>query len=454
MAILINGLSLLSGVPQTEIRKLLLIGIPIITGMLSQSVINLVDAALVGQIDGTSLAAVGVGSYATFVTVSIVMGLSAAVQAMVSRYYGAQNLTNLTSPLIAGLLLTIIIGLPLSLLFIYYAAPYLAFFTNDQSVLDIAIPYFQWRTAALIFVGMGFVYRGFWSGIGEAGVYLRIVIWMHIANVIISYLLMFGIGSFQGFGAIGSGMGTASAMLLAALIFSMRTFVIDHRPHIRNRTLTLQSFRRLTALAIPNSVQQTLFALGISLLFTIIGMIGTNEQAIGHILTQLALLLILPAVGLGIAGASHVGQSLGRQSVKDARQWGWHSVRIAVVFFTLLGLPLWLAPEWILGGFTDDPELIALGIRPLQISGLFIPLEVCAIILTQTLLGAGASRHVLAINMGMQWCLFLPSAYLMVTLLNVGLIELWLLQTGQRIVLTVIYTIIWRSNGWTKVQIQ
>lgn len=454
MNLLISGLSLASGVSQAEIRKLLLIGIPIITGMLSQSVINLVDAAMVGQIDGTALAAVGVGSYATFVTVSVVMGLSAAVQAMVARYYGAQNWQSLTSPLIGGLLLTVIIGLPLSLIFIYLSAPYLAFFTSDQDVLAIAIPYFQWRVAALIFVGMGFVYRGFWSGIGEAGVYLRIVIWMHVANIIISYLLMFGVGSFDGFGAIGSGIGTAAAMLLAAVIFSIRTFVLDQRPHINNRQFTFRSLRQLTGLALPNSIQQTLFAFGISVLFTIIGIIGTNEQAIGHILTQLALLLILPAVGLGIAGASHVGQSLGRQSVSDARRWGWNTVRIGVVFFAALGLPLWLAPEWILAAFTDDAELIALGIRPLQISGIFIPLEVCAIILTQTLLGAGASRYVLAINMVMQWCIFLPVAYLLVAYADVGLVELSLLQACQRILLSIIYTLLWRSNGWTKIQIQ
>lgn len=56
--------------------KILSLGLPIIAGMLSQSVLNLIDAALVGQLGETALAGVGVGSYANFVVVSLILGLS------------------------------------------------------------------------------------------------------------------------------------------------------------------------------------------------------------------------------------------------------------------------------------------------------------------------------------------------------------------------------------------
>ena len=64
------------------------LGLPIIAGMLSQSLMNLVDTALVGHLGETALAAVGAGSYAILLMISLLSGLSAAIQAQVARLWG------------------------------------------------------------------------------------------------------------------------------------------------------------------------------------------------------------------------------------------------------------------------------------------------------------------------------------------------------------------------------
>ena len=87
----IHLLTRASGVSRDRLDRILVIGLPIIGGMVSQSVINLIDALLVGRISGTALAAVGIGSYASFIIISMMMGLSAAVQAIVSRHFGAKR---------------------------------------------------------------------------------------------------------------------------------------------------------------------------------------------------------------------------------------------------------------------------------------------------------------------------------------------------------------------------
>ncbi|MEC8442890.1 MAG: MATE family efflux transporter [Pseudomonadota bacterium] len=450
-------LARLSRVERQRLNRILVIGIPIIGSMLSQSITNLIDAAMVGQLSDVALAGVGIGSYANFLCVSVMMGLSAAVQAIVARHYGAKRHHRTTEPLFAGLFLTLLIGIPSTLLFIAFAEQYIGLYTDDAAVVAVASQYFSWRTAALTFVGMTFVFRGFWSGIGESGVYLRIALIMHVSNVIISYFLIFGFTAFgttywDGFGAVGSGMGSAASLLLAATLFYWRTFALDTRfrqlYHLSRKTI-----RQLVRLAIPNSVSQTLFALGLSVLFWIIGLIGTQEQAIGHILTQLSLLLIMPAVGLGIAGASLVGHALGAEEKDNAQRWGWDVVRVSIVIMAFLGLPMWVCPELVLTLFTNDSELIAIGLWPLRILGFAIAFEVGAIILTQTLLGAGASRQVMKINLIMQWIVFLPLAWLIGPTLGLGLTGVWVLQAVQRVSLTVIYALIWRRQHWAHIHL-
>lgn len=436
-----------------RLQHILTISIPIIGGMLSQSVINLVDAAMVGRLGDNALAGVGIGAYATFITVSVVMGLSAGVQALVARRYGAGQRQNLTEPLIAGLQLAAMVGLPLTLL-CYLAAPwFIPLFNPDPQVTAIAIPYFEWRTLATIAVGMNFVFRGFWNGLGEGKTYLYTLLVMHLVNIAVSWVLIFGVGSWEGFGAVGSGMGTSIAMFFGCFLYYWQTFR-RHRTRFPATTgvsrATMTSILRLT---VPNSTQQTLFALGNGVLFWIIGQVGTQEQAIGHILISLALLMILPAVGLGMAATSLVGHALGREERQDAYRWGWEVVRVAVLIMALFGLPLWLFPEYVLRLFTPHEHLIALGSTPLRITGINIVFEVTAMVLTQALLGAGASQQVMRINLLMQWCVLLPLAFLVGPIAGFGLLGIWLLQGLQRITLSLIYGAIWKGRHWSRISL-
>ncbi|WP_430462432.1 MATE family efflux transporter [Thalassolituus sp. LLYu03] len=434
-----------------RLSRILTISVPIIGGMLSQSVINLVDAAMVGRLGDDALAGVGIGAYATFITVSVVMGLSAGVQAMVARRYGAQQFDTLQEPLLAGLRLAIYIGLPLSLFF-WFAAPWIIpLFNKDQAVIDIAVPYFEWRTLATIAVGMNFVFRGFWNGIGEGKTYLQTLLIMHLVNIVVSYVLIYGMGSWAGFGAVGSGIGTTIAMIFGCLLYYWQTFHRFRDRFAEVSQVSRDTMNKIVRLTLPNSTQQTLFALGNSVLFWIIGQVGTQEQAIGHILINLALLMILPAVGLGMAATSLVGHALGRGDTDDAYRSGWEVVRVAMLLMALFGLPLWLFPESILRLFTPHEHLIALGSTPLRITGFSIVFEVTAMVLTQALLGAGASRQVMRINLLMQWSVLLPLAFVMGPVAGFGLLGIWLLQALQRITLSLIYGVIWKRRHWSRI---
>jgi len=440
----------LLGIPSNRLQRVLTIGTPIIAGMLSQSLLNLVDAAMVGNLGSEALAGVGIGSYAAFLTVSLVMGLSAAVQTLVARHIGAKQKDQAGSPLMAGLVLGTIISIPLTIIFLVISPWLLGLFSSKAEVLAIAQPYFEWRTFAVIAVAFNFCFRGYWAGIGETKSYLKVLLWMHIANVILSYLLIFGLPAFNipAFGATGSGMGTCFALFLGTIIYLVLTLKKAKHSGFNLTLPTTETLRRLARLAIPNSLQQGFFSLGVSILFMIIGMVGSNEQAVGHILINLALLLILPCVGLGIAATSLVSHSLGAGNSEDAYRWGWDVVRIATFLMLLLGLPIAIFADAILHIFTQDETLIALGSMPLRITGISIVFEVTALVLIQALLGAGASKKVLMINFIMQWCLLIPLAFLIGPALGYGLLGIWCIQSLQRISSSVIYAALWKKRSW------
>ncbi len=422
--------------------------------MLSQSVINLIDTAMVGSLGEASLAAVGLASYLNFVAVSFVLGLSSAVQSLVARRRGQQRFAEMAVPVNSGLLLSLLFALPLSLLLIQLSAPLTALLNQDEAVLDIAEQYLDYRLLGLTAIAMNLSLRGWWNGTLRPGVYLRTLLVSHLLNVAISYCLIFGKLGLPAMGAAGAGLGTALALMLGAGI----NLVLVWRDGNQQRLLRFQgSVRRSVATvlrqSIPHSTQQVFFSAALMVLFWIIGKLGSDEQAIAHVLINLALFLILPAVGIGVAATSLVSEALGSGDTRRARQTGWDAVNTALMLLLLLSLPMWLIPEALLGLFLHSASLVEQAAPLLQITGLAICLDCAALVLTQALLGAGANRLVMFITTSGQWCFYLPLAWLAGPQFGWGLTGIWIVQLIHRCLSSVAFIYIWARGDWSNIRI-
>ncbi|MFY0988963.1 MATE family efflux transporter [Halomonas sp. C05BenzN] len=440
--------------PEPSRRQTILrLALPIIAGMLSQSLLNLIDAALVGSLGEVPLAGVGIGGYAMFLITAMVFGLSSGVQAQTARRHGEEDWGQRAMALNAGLLIALVVAGPLALLCLWQAPRLLALINQDPAVNAVAVEYFRWRVVSLVPVAMIFCFRGYWNGIQQTGIYLRIILFMHLINVVASIGLIFGHAGLPAMGAAGAGAGTSLSLFVGLVIWVL----------LSTRHATTSGFlaglpRRLTVvttlrLATPHSFQQLWFAAGYAVLFWMLGRIDTPSVAVGHVLVNLSLLLILPGVGLGMAAMSLVGQALGRQAHRDAHRWGWEVVHLAWPCLAALALPMAAFPEAVLGLFLHDPALIELGRVPLQLTAAMIVLDAAALVLAQALLGAGANRMVMTATLTMQWLVFLPLAWWVGVVLEHGLIGIWWVQLGYRCLNSAWFALIWQRRRWQQLQV-
>ncbi|WP_458525706.1 MATE family efflux transporter [Onishia taeanensis] len=434
----------------TRRNTILKLALPIIGGMLSQSLLNLIDAALVGSLGETALAGVGIGGYAMFMITALVFGLSSGVQAQTARRHGEQAWGSRTDALHAGLAIALLLALPLTVLCLWQAPALLGLINPDPGVHTQAVEYFRWRVVSLLPVAMIFCFRGYWNGVQQTGIYLRIILIMHVVNVVASIGLIFGYAGLPELGAAGAGAGTSLSLLLGLTLWALYSY--RHADPIGGRpaTGTLMTTLRL---ATPHSFQQLWFAGGYAVLFWILGQLNTASVAVGHVLVNLSLLLILPGVGLGLAAMSLVGQALGQQSTRDAHRWGWDVVRIAWVCLAVLALPMLFFPDAVLGIFLHDPALVVLGHLPLQLTAIMIVLDACALVLGQALLGAGANRTVMTITLTTQWLVFLPLAWWVGVALGHGLLGIWWVQVGYRCLNSLGFALIWQRRHWQRLAI-
>jgi len=410
-------------------------------------VLNLIDAALVGHLGEVALAGVGVGGYAMFMLSAVVFGLSSSVQSQTAQNVGAAH-RNLIQPLQSGLVIGLAVALPLTLWAWWQAPLLIGLITQTDNVQSIAVSYFRWRVVSLIAIALTLCFRGYWNGRQQTHLYLRIVVAVHLLNVMASAGLVYGLAGLPNMGPSGAGAGTTLSLFAGLMVWCWVSAKHPSTQLFLTHLPCLATLRTTLMLAVPHSTQQVLFAAGYAVLFWLLSQLGTASVAVGHVLINLSLLLILPGVGIGVAAMSLVGEALGREDQHEAHRWGLDALRVAWLLLLMLALPMLTIPEHVLSIFLNSHELIALGTLPLQLTGAMIVVDAAALVLAQALMGAGAQRTVMVLTLGMQWLLFLPLAWWVGISLEHGLLGIWLMQLLYRLINSVGFLWVWQRRRW------
>ncbi|HMR08559.1 MAG TPA: MATE family efflux transporter [Polyangiaceae bacterium] len=432
-------------------QRILVIALPIIGGMVSQNILNLVDTLMVSQLGDTALAAVGLGSFANFMCTAFITGLSAGVQAISARRVGEGRTDEQAVPLNGGLLLAGPLGLVMSVALFLSAGSWFPLLSNDSALSATGVPYLQARLTAMVAIGMNFSFRGYFNGVGQSRLYMRTLVIMHVTNVVASYVLIFGAFGAPELGALGAGIGSAFATWVGTA-----TYIALGVRHARSggflRGLPdLPTMRSMTKLSLPAGLQQLFFAAGMTAFFAIIARVGTRELAASNVLLNLLLVALLPAMGFGMASASLVGQALGRNDEADARRWASDVSKLAMVCISVIALPALLVPDLLLLPFLRDPITLELARWPLRLIALGMPIDTLGLVLMLSMQGAGDTRTVLYVSVGLQWVLLLPAVYLVGNVLLYGLVGIWVTQLVYRSLQAGVFTLFWRRGRWAQV---
>jgi len=356
-------------------NRIIALALPIIGGMVSQNLLNIVDTAMVGFLGDAALAAVGLGGFVVFMCQAIILGISTGVQSTAARKKGEGRPDRAAAILNVALLIVLVVAPILSFVLIKLAGPVFPYLNSDPAVIEKGIPYLEWRLGAIVFVGMNFAFRGYWNALDLSRLYMITLILMHTSNIVLNYVLIFGNFGAPALGVTGAGMASAISMGIGTLIYFYLGFRHVRKDGFLHSVATKSETASLIRISIPSGIQQLFFSAGLVAMFWIIGKIGTPELAAANVLITVLLFAILPGLALGIACATLVGQALGRGEPEDAYQWTWDVAKVTVVFLTILGLPMWLVPDLVSSIFIHESTTRDIARWPMRLIGLTMPIE-------------------------------------------------------------------------------
>ena len=437
----------------TRWRRTLNLALPIVGGMVSQNVMNLVDTAMLGTLGTTALASVGLAQFTAFTCGAFVIGLATGVQATSARWFGAGRSEEIAIPLNGGLLLVLVFGIPTSIALAYLAPFFFPLLTADPDVASSGTVYLQARLVGLVALGTNFVFRGYWNAVDRSKFYMRTIILMNVTNIILNWALIFGNLGFPAMGVRGAGIGTTIALYVGAIAYLLTAVRYARIGGFLARLPDWDTLLTLLRISVPAGVQHFFFAGGMMVFFWILGNIGTAELAAGHVLSHLLLLWLLITNGFGLAAASFVGNALGSGNVVEARSWGWYVMVFAMCLVGASALPAVFFPDAFLKLFLQDPAVLMLARLPLQLTAGTMAVEALGVVLMNAHLGAGHSHRVMVISLAMQWCLFLPVAFVLQSMWGFGLLVIWGANIVYRSLQSMLFLWSWYNGRWAQVKV-
>lgn len=435
-------------------KDILKLALPAIAGSITQMIVSLVDAAMVGRLENAEyyLAAMGLGVLATWAIVSFFSSLATGTHVVIARRFGANDFRGCGNALNTSLVISILIGIVVSFLGVVFAFQIADFFAVDNLVGQYAGEYLYFRFMGIPFFLLSVSYRGFFFGIGKTHIFMYSGIIANFLNIIFNYIFIYGMFGIPGMGLAGAGIGSTFATFFDFVFY----FVISLLPIYRNKYQLFTQFRfikefaiNIVKISLPVSLQNIFILVGFLSFIAITGHIGTVEQAASNIVFSSLLISLMPCFGFGIAVQTLVGNSLGKGDIEHAKMLGLETSKLATIYTFIAGLIFTIFPQYVLLLLTNDWNVINTAVPAMRIAGAGQVFYSVGVVLANGLQAAGRTFYVMVAESILNWFVFVPLAYLLGVVLDFGIIGAWSALPFYVILYSAVIFIKYYYGDWT-----
>ncbi len=426
------------------------------------SVRVLVDFLMVSiALDDTAVAGLQFGMQYYFIGFAIAIGLASGTISLVARHKGAGNHDRADFVLKQSLWMSLLISSPMAYIAWTHPEFLIGLLTDDAAAIDYGATYLSIVMLATVFRFWTMVGGQALSGCGDTKTPMYIGIATEPINAVLNAVLIFGIGPFPAMGIAGAAIGTVVTATIAAIVFTaiFRSGRFGLTLKLGGKQWDWLVGWRLIRVGAPLAATRIVNSFSRFPFIWMLATIGTPvvaAYAIGRRVFQFAL---IPAWGYATASSTFVGQYLGADDERLATQYGWDSVRVAIVTQIVLAVVMVVAARQIIALF--NTEAVELTVQFVQVFAVgIVGFSVFQTLqgalrgagdttwpLYGTLLGNGVRLGLGLLALPAMWVISVGSVSIGLGL-DLGLVMIFLAILGDWYIRAIVNTVRFRSGQW------
>lgn len=403
-----------------ELRLTLALALPMIVAQVSQMLIGITDAAMIGRVGTVELAASAFtgGVFGLFYIVGI--GLLMAVGVFTARDHGAKNDAGCAAWLQHGKALALIVSTGCFGLLALLSTQ-LHRFGQPPEVVAVMRPYFLLCALSLIPVFYFQVQRQYLDAIGRPWVGTTIMLADVGLNVFFNWIFIWGRFGVPALGLTGAGVATLFVRTLAVGIIALWL----RREPRSTRPLERARFVEMLHFGVPAAGSLLFEAGAFSAAMLMMGWLGATALAAHQVALSCASFTFMFPLGLSMAVSIRISRARGEGRPEVLRPIGFGSLAFTGLLMATFALIFALGGGVLARGFTLDPDVVALAAQLLVVAALFQLFDGSQVVTAGALRGLTDVKVPTVITFVAYWLVSLPAGYLLAFHTRLGPLGVW-----------------------------
>ena len=304
--------------------SLFAIAVPIMIQNLISSSVNMIATVLIGQLGTVEIAGVGLGNQVFFLLNMILFGVASGGGVFTAQYWGKKDIAGIRKN--TGLCLTVVLAVSgiFTVSCIAFPRFIIGLYSRDPAVIGVGAEYLRAVAPSYIPFAVSFVFTMIMRTTEKVRLSMVTTVVSLGLNIILSWLLIFGIGPFPPLGVTGAAVATIIArvvemVLLVGASYGRKYVLAGSFGELFgfDREFVFRFFR----IALPVIVNEFLWSLGITMQNVIFARTNTDAIAAINIVNTLSQLTWVIFIGLGNGCAVLIGKKIGEGQELTAREY-------------------------------------------------------------------------------------------------------------------------------------
>ncbi len=422
---------------------------PIYVELLFIMFLGVADTLMLSQYSDLSVAAVGNGKEVSRLFIVILNVASVGVGVVVSQYLGANDLAQAKKAMKTGIFGNVLVAFILVLIIQFFGSTIFRLINTGPEIFNDSLLYLRVVSLGFLFLAAtqaaGFGFKAF----GHPKVVMYIVAAMNILNVLLNYLLIFGVGPFPELGVAGAAYATFASKAFAFFVtlFYLWRYLKIVPFFLRFKPLK-KYYLKIMKIGLPSAGEHFVHRFSLVVILGFLNTIGTSALT-AHIYVQN---MMMPVVIFSLAVAQGnqviIGWNVGARDFDNAHTQTLQTLRIAIVFVLVASTAMFLNSHRILGVFTDNPEVIQMGRRALFI-GIFLEVgRMSNIVVIHALRAAGDVIFPVVIAMFSMLSIMIGVSYVLGVRWELGLVGIFIGLASDELIRGTLVFIRWIKGSW------
>lgn len=349
-------------------RDIIKLSLPIYLGMLSNSIVGIIDTAFLGHVGLAEQSAGGYGTLLYLVLYVVGYGFSLGPQIIIARRMGEGKPHRVGALFRHSLLCLLIYGAFTGIGMVTLFKPFIIEITASETIGQLTAEYMQWRSFGVIGTMVNLAFMSYYIGTGRSFAITVASLVSGAVNVILDQWLIFGQAGFPEMGVAGASIASSIAELSGTVVYLLHSLlspkskiyrIYQRSPIMRNR------IREIFRLALPLMLQNFISMGAWFIFFTILEKTGEQNFGISIIIRNIYSFFMIAAIAMGSATNSMVSNFLGQNRHHEVYQLLGRIILIILPFMALSASSMLIFRDLIFGIFTPDIWLASLAEPPL-----------------------------------------------------------------------------------------